>query len=571
MITKYIHHPVTNRLALIAGIAVFVIVIFWVSFASMWDLWQTSDHRHGILVFPISAFLIWQLRHQLIGIPVHFDPRGLLLVAPLAVLWLVARFAGVQVVEHVAVLAMIPAAAFALMGLEIVRKTLFPLLFILAALPVGDTLIPYLMIITADISTGLLKISGIPVLREGQYLSLPGGNFVVADVCSGLRYMITGVMVSLLFGYLTYSGLVKRALLVAVTAVTLVIANGIRAYIVMAVASATNLQYFGGRDHIYFGWLLFGIVMMLILWIGGRYTDEPQVSETAHDLGTAVPRTSHTVLPMIAALGLIMLAITVKQFQADFGETIAMLAVAVSLLAFIYVMARQRDVAATEVSAGSGAYMKSGLGSLFAGIVTVAILIMTPRFVAGLEDKAVRDIDEADAYPYIACEPSGPWSNHWRPDFREPDVEYALAFDCEGHTVNVYVAVYASALQGRELISASHRPVPPGWDRFSSTAKYAVKNAEGDTRDVVEIVVSRSTNEAIVWYWYDIDGRIATSPMHTKVLQVMALVQGRPAGGRVTVIETPVDGNAVIARERLGRAAGLLMSRTAAESRRDSS
>ncbi len=95
MITKYIHHPLTTRLALIAGIAAFVIVIFWVSFASMWDLWQTSDHRHGILVFPISAFLIWQLRHQLIGIPVHFDPRGLLLVAPIAVLWLVARFAGV--------------------------------------------------------------------------------------------------------------------------------------------------------------------------------------------------------------------------------------------------------------------------------------------------------------------------------------------------------------------------------------------------------------------------------------------------------------------------------------------
>lgn len=569
MISRLVHHPVTNRLALIVGITAFVIVVYWASLASMWDLWQTSDHRHGLLVFPISAYLIWQLRYHLGDIPVKIDPRGLLLIMPLALVWIVARLSGVQVIEHIVVLAMIPAAILAMAGQELTRKLLFPLLFLLLATPLGDSLVPYLMVITADLSTGLLKLTGIPVLRNGQYLSLSGGDFIVADVCSGLRYLVTGTMISLLFGYLTYTSLVKRAAIVVFTAITLVITNGVRAFIVMAVASGTDMQYLGGRDHIYFGWLLFGIVMMLIMWGGARYADEQSASYEAGST-TIVARATHTALPMIAALGLVMLAITIKPLQADFGETGAMIAAAAALLMFIFLLARQQNGSTAEIPVASAVATRIGIANALAGIVAIATLILAPRFVAEVGDAADGGVVNIDLESMISCEKSGLWNQSWRPSFETPGVEEALAFDCDGQPINVFVARYASVLQGAELISSSHHPVPPSWDRFSSTSEHSIIDGDGVVQEVVEVVVSGSANKAIIWYWYDIDGRISIDPLHTKILQVMALAQRRPAGGQVVVIETPIDGSQETARQNLERVAKFLMMRyPASESSRD--
>ena len=263
-----------SRLAIVAGVALFVVLAYWDSFVSMFDLWQLSDHHHGTLVLPIAGFLIWRVRNRLSTTAVAPDKRGILIIAVLAVGWLVARLTGIQVVEHLTVLAMIPAAVFAFVGPALTSKLMFPLLFLMLATPISDALIPHLMRITADVSTVLLRISGFPVFRQGQYISLPGGEFVVADVCSGVRYLLTGVMISSLFAYLTYQSKAKRIAFVAITAGILVVANGVRAYIVMAVASASNMQYFAGRDHIYFGWVLFGAVIMLLMWFGMKYADD---------------------------------------------------------------------------------------------------------------------------------------------------------------------------------------------------------------------------------------------------------------------------------------------------------
>ena len=93
----------------------------------------------------------------------------------------------------------------------------FPLLFLLFATPVGEGFVPILMKLTAEIATALLQLSGIPFLRDGQYISLPGGEFVVADVCSGLRYLMTGSMVVVLFGHLSFKETYKTVALLVVT------------------------------------------------------------------------------------------------------------------------------------------------------------------------------------------------------------------------------------------------------------------------------------------------------------------------------------------------------------------
>jgi EpsI family protein len=153
------------------------------------------------------------------------------------------------------------------------RKAAFPLLLLLAAVPVTEFLVEPLMRSTAAISAALLSLTGVPVLRDGQFFYLPGGSFEVADVCSGLKYLLAGVFAGLAFSYVTYTSVYKRLLFIGLVAIAVVITNGVRAFIVMSVASATNMEILGGKDHVIFGMVMFAVVFVALIWKGEKYAD----------------------------------------------------------------------------------------------------------------------------------------------------------------------------------------------------------------------------------------------------------------------------------------------------------
>ena len=184
-------------LLLIAGVAGLVAVIYAGSFATLAELWKNNDHRHGALAFPITAFLLWRSRFELSGVTLRPWGWGLALILGLVVVWCLSRAVGLQATEHLASILLIPATVATLLGASLAKRALFPLLFLIAAVPLGDAMVPYLMQVTADVSAALLRTSGVPVYREDQFLALPGGNFEVADVCSGARYLISGTMIAL--------------------------------------------------------------------------------------------------------------------------------------------------------------------------------------------------------------------------------------------------------------------------------------------------------------------------------------------------------------------------------------
>ncbi len=551
-------NPRVLRLVLLFAIATFIIVLFWPSYDSIVALWNTSDHRHGILVFPIAAFLVWRQRGEIAQTEIGVDFRAMLILLPLLAGWAIARLGGIQVVEHFAALALIPAAVWAFLGAGLVWKLLFPLLFPLFSTPVTDALVPSLMVLTADISTALLQLSGMPVYREGQYISLPGGEFVVADVCSGVRYLVTGVMIATLYGYLTYESLRKRLILVAVTAAALILANGVRAYTVMAVASMTNMQYLAGRDHIYFGWVLFGIVMMFIMWIGTRYAefdDEEGAPDEQHHVAEMAP----SAIPLIGALGLVMLAVTVKPLQADFGPLTALLVVVGALLVFVVLVARHRH--ATRVSREARPPSRAhGWQQGVSGVVCVLLLLWTPRYVDAVEKGAPHTVMPVTFDTLIDCQAAGTWAAPWKPLFVNADASDARAYSCSGGLVNVYSASYGSARQGSELINSINEPVPAGWDRITAKSEISVEFEDG-WRSVNEVRFDAPAYKAVAWYWYEVDGRTTTEGIGTKMSQLVALAEGRPAGGRVVLIETPLSAEDRAARERLKLVAGSIIGR----------
>ncbi len=263
--------------ALTLGVLLILVGVFWPTFHSMVEIWDRSEtFTHGYLIFPISAWLLWRNRHELAQVQPRPDLRGLILLAGAGAGWLLADAGSVNVVAQYAFIFMLIAAVWTLLGWNFVRAAFFPLMFLLFAVPLGEFLIQPLMGVTADFTVAMLQATGIPVYREGMFFSIPSGDWSVVEGCSGLRYLIASVTLGVLYAYLTYRSW-KRRLLFSIAAIVVpVFANSGRAYMIVMIAHLSDMKLALGVDHYIYGWVFFGIVMLLLFWIGSFWREDEQ-------------------------------------------------------------------------------------------------------------------------------------------------------------------------------------------------------------------------------------------------------------------------------------------------------
>lgn len=268
--------PRPATLLLVAALLLSPLLAYWPTAASIVAIWARSDtYAHGYLIVPISLWLAWQQRAVL----ATMSPRPwwppLLALAGCGAVWLLARLAGVQVAAQYAIVAMIPLTAAAVLGLRMAAQWAFPLCFLLFAVPVGDSLIEPLMHVTAEFTVAALRLSGVPVLHEGNNFTLPTGDWSVVEACSGLRYLVASLTLGCLFAYLSYTSWRRRALFVLAAALVPVLANGLRAYMIVMLGHMSDMTVATGADHLLYGWVFFGLVMLMLFWLGNRWRQPP--------------------------------------------------------------------------------------------------------------------------------------------------------------------------------------------------------------------------------------------------------------------------------------------------------
>jgi EpsI family protein len=196
-----------------------------------------------------------------------------------------------------------------ILGGSIVRVLAFPLLFLFFAVPFGEFLVPPLMELTADVTVSALRLSGIPVYREGLYFTLPAGSWSEVEACSGLRYLIASLTLGVLYAYLTYRGFLRRAVFVAFSIIVPVVANWMRAYLIVMIGHLSDMKLAVGVDHLIYGWLFFGVVMLILFWIGSHWRED----EVSHETRAPINRPLHKepalvgiVAATIASAGIVM-------------------------------------------------------------------------------------------------------------------------------------------------------------------------------------------------------------------------------------------------------------------------
>jgi exosortase A len=263
--------------ALVAcAVALAVVLVFFDTARSMADVWRRSaTFSHGFLVVPIALWLAWRRRAALAAAPPRpwWPALGLLAAAGFG--WLLGHLGDAAVVQHFALVLMVQAAVLAACGPRFVRALAFPLAFLLFAVPFGEAFVPVLMDWTADFTVFALKLTGIPVYREGNFFVVPSGQWSVVEACSGIRYLIASLMVGTLYAYLVYRTVWRRLLFFAAAIAVPIVANWLRAYLIVLVGHLSGNELAVGVDHLIYGWFFFGIVMALMFWVGARFRESP--------------------------------------------------------------------------------------------------------------------------------------------------------------------------------------------------------------------------------------------------------------------------------------------------------
>ncbi len=460
------------------------VVAFRGTFASIVEKWyDDAAFSHGFLIIPISLWLAWRQREALSHVEMRPTWLGVAAVLACAAAWIVAAASGVLVVEQFAVVLLVPALVLTVLGGQAVRTLVFPLGFLLFAVPFGRALVPALMQATADIATYALQWSGVPIYRSHMYISIPAGSFEVARACSGLNYFVTGLVLGVLYAHLTYRGWKKRALCVLAFILVPILANGLRVYFTILMSHLTDMRFGPGTEHVTFGRIFFIVVMIVMFWVGRRWHDESP-AEPASAEGLMTPRQ-----PM--ALG---------------AWAPVPMALAIVVLAPPYL----------------GASMARAAAGLDGAAAAIRLPVGRDGWQGPIED-----------------------GTGWKPAYSGSLAERQGIYLGSGGQVDVFVAAYGLGKSGgEEMVSAGNVLFP---DEFESLAVIEVRPValpSGGELAVREVTLRVDGDSRLVWHWYFVGDRSATNEFVVKALEAARLATGGAGLERIVTLSTPLDHDA---------------------------
>lgn len=258
-------------------------VVLQSALQGIFSRWLKFDeaYSHGLLVLIISLYLVF--RNLKAIWPLRLSPNilGFLALTSAAFVWALAQAMSIQVIEEILVPFLLWSSFFSIYGWKQARLLIVPLGFLYFAIPFWDYLSMALQLITVAVNEVGFGLTGISAEIDGIFVHLPGiGTFEVADGCSGLRYLIVGLTLTTLFGYLNYDRWSLRFVLIGIGLLLSLAANWIRVFIIIYVGYKTNMESSLIEDHDMFGWWVFAATLVPLFWVANslaRKGSEPRI------------------------------------------------------------------------------------------------------------------------------------------------------------------------------------------------------------------------------------------------------------------------------------------------------
>lgn len=252
-----------------AGMSLLILALWRDGILHMVSVWKVSPaFTHGFFVPLVSAGLIWDGWRKEECFTTW--PLALVGVALAGTLYAGAGKADLQFGQHVAVMLGLISVIALVMGRSFAIRHRFALLFLFTAVPFGEEFVPFLQEIVAAGIISTLNFLDITAVRVGLLIRTEPGDFVVAEACAGLRFMVAMVVSGILFSHLLLRTRWKQIALILACLIVPVLANLLRAVMVVLIGVYSDMELATGFDHFVYGWglfaVIFGLMFLIAMW-----------------------------------------------------------------------------------------------------------------------------------------------------------------------------------------------------------------------------------------------------------------------------------------------------------------
>jgi exosortase len=230
---------------------------------------HVPDYSHGFLVAPLALYFAWERRDQLRRLPVDPSWLGLVPLALGALALAIGRLGVELMAMRTAFVFTLNGLVLLLLGRQIYRVLLFPLVFLFMMVPlpqsVANSITFPLQLIATDLAMHPLYWLQIPALREGNIIHMAGHELLVAEACSGLRSVMALGTLGVVFAYFFRKTFWERAVLVLSTIPIAILVNAFRVALTGVLTHRFGPEAAEGVIHQTEGFFTFGLAFALLL------------------------------------------------------------------------------------------------------------------------------------------------------------------------------------------------------------------------------------------------------------------------------------------------------------------
>jgi exosortase len=255
---------------------VVALIVFRAPLEALVRLAFQDDRYTSTLAVPFISFALIWVRRRTIFADARYSPgAGLVFaLAGLTLLMITAFSTHIRAeyalsVRTFALLLVCAGAFICCYGMQAARGCIFPLVFILLAIPLPSGVLDHTVVAlqrgSAEVAYRLFKLVGMPVFREGMFrLSLPGVTIEVAQECSGIRSTQSMFIGSIVAGYLILRSSWSRVSFALFTIPIVIVKNAVRIVTLSWLGVYVDSGFLHGRLHRY-GGLPFSLLALFVL------------------------------------------------------------------------------------------------------------------------------------------------------------------------------------------------------------------------------------------------------------------------------------------------------------------
>ncbi len=479
----------------IAGLYCILIgIVYHSALKTMLRGWGHEDYSHCALIPFVMLYFIWEKRKTLSDMPSVPSYTGFVPFLLGTGLYWIGELGGEFYTQYLSIWLLVIGLFWLHNGWDKIKVMSFPfiLMFFMFPFPsfISVRISFMLQLISSKIGVFMLQLYGMTAYREGNVIDIGYTQLQVVEACSGLRYIMPLMILSLILAYWFKEHMWKRVFLFASSIPLAIVMNSFRIAVTGILYSILGPKVAEAFFHGFSGWLIFLVAV-----------------------------------PMLMGEMWVLKKLSFAKSKAQQNEKI-------------------EDEMKEEVTVSITPSSNRGFFQpVF--LVSVIILISTFVFSQGVEFREKVPIKKPlDHFPLTV----GEWSARTTEELEEKFLkalklsDYIMADykNAAGKEVNFYVAYYESQRKGESIHSPETCLPGSGWDfQNEGTVTVAVTNNPFSVK-INRAYMVKPGAQQVTYFWFSLRGRTVTHLWQVKLYNFWdALTRQRTDGALIRLV-TPL-------------------------------